>query len=175
MKINNLSLLQKKHVRHIAILSGLVVLLFVLGIQVALATQTPVVCDTPFAKYGCSRVEYTASGGGWEIQNRKWQGAIDGGADQWQAYWTKDWEYVNGSWVFREKFGPSSWRTNVTMSQWYQWANDNRPRITNTLVWHKFRYQECAPDCYYWCSQIHEHRLWNNTSIELSNPANCSP
>ncbi|NJN92700.1 MAG: hypothetical protein HC875_00750 [Anaerolineales bacterium] len=173
MKLNYLELTTTKIPKYLVILSLLILLFVVVGIQIVLANQTPKRCDEPERKYGCFLVEYTASGNGWEVQNRKWQGAIDGGAKRWQAYWTKDWEYVNNSWVFREKFGPSSWRTNISMSGLFQWSNDNRIRIRNTLIWHKFRYEECAPDCYFWCSRIHEHHLWDNTSLVLNQPANC--
>ena len=176
MKQNHLNLWKPKYRKRLVMLS-LIVLLFVVGVQVALATKTPKRCDEPEKKYGCSIVEYRDNGqGGWEIQNRQWQGAVNGGARQWQAFWTKDWEWNGSSWVFREKFGPSAWYDNIQMGTWRQWANDNRNRVRFTLVWHKFKYQDCTVNpCATWCSLIQEHSIWTNTSKNLAGPANCSP
>ena len=83
-------------------------------------------------------------------------------------YWIKDFESVNGSWVWRETWGQSGWRTDATLSPWFNWANDNRTRSSLTTVQFKHRYYESTPtSAYYWCSSIYEHYLWNNTSAEI--------
>lgn len=145
-----------------------VALALVMGAQAVFANETPIVCDF-FAKYGCSYVVYNANNGGWLITGRRWRGGIDGGAKEWQIYWIKDWELVNGTWQFREKWGEGSWHTNVELGPWYQWANDDRARINETAVQFKFRYHEWTPEqgWYYWCSERQEHYLWNGTSARV--------
>lgn len=146
-----------------------IMLALTVDVRSVLALATPVRCDSPFSKYGCTQVIYTISGGQAQITDRNWQGAIDGGAKQWQMYWIKDFEYVNNAWVWRETWGQSGWRTDVNMSPWFNWANDNRTRGTSSVtVQFKHRYQETANgSTYYWCSSIYEHYLWNNTSAEV--------
>jgi hypothetical protein len=157
--------------RIIFIVGGCILLLLTTIIAV-LATTTPQLCD-PSSKYYCSKVVYTDQGNNVLITDRNWRGAIDGGADYWQVWYVKDWEWVSGAWQWRESWGPSSWRTNVTLSSWDSYSAD-RTRIKNSCVTMKFRFQECAPDCYYWCSGRHEHYLFDNHSNEVL-PANCNP
>ena len=147
-------------------------LLFVI-FSIASATTTPTLCDTPFIKYHCSKVTYTQQGSNVLITDRNFKGAIDGGAQRWQIYYTKDWERISGNWVFRENWGPGSWRTDVTFSPWFGWPNDNRTRINDSAVTFKFRFQECIPGCYYWCSPLEQHNMLTNNSFDVF-PATCN-
>ena len=73
------------------LLAGILFLMFVVG--VAFATTTPQRCD-PALKYYCSKVTYTDQRNNVLITARAFRGAIDGGADKWQNWYTKDWERV---------------------------------------------------------------------------------
>ncbi len=125
---------------------------------------TPTQCDSN-AKYDCSKVQYVPNPNKREILGRMYAGGIDGGADQWQLYWAKDWESVGGTWYMREKFPEGPWFTNIPLSSYYS-HGPWRTRIVNAAVQMKFRYYECisGQPCYYWCSPNHEHYLSNGTS-----------
>ncbi len=145
-----------------------VLLLFVF-FSIVSATTTPTLCDaTP--KYNCSKVTYTQQGSNVLITARNFKGAIDGGADRWQIYRTKDWERINGSWVFREEWGPGSWRTDVSFSPWFGWSNDDRTRINDSSVTFRFRFQEQGA---YWCSELEQHNMLTNNSFHVL-PAVCN-
>lgn len=155
------------------VLSLLLISLWGFTMPNVFATLTPTRCDSPFSKYGCTRVNWTDIGNNQvTINDRQWQGAIDGGAKKWQSFYIRDWQWVNGSMQLVESWGESGWRNDVLLSPWFSWSNDNRTRIRDTYVQFTFRYEETTDHTYKWCSPKYEHSLLNNTSIEVF-PAVC--
>jgi len=145
-------------------------LLLLTVVQAVSATTTPQVCDY-YVKYYCTKVTYTSDPGGWKITDRFYRGGIDGGADIWQTYWTKDMEKINGVWGVSETWGQGSWYGNVALSSWYTRGAD-RVRVNYSMVQFRIRFQECiGMDCWYWCSGYLQHQLWNNLSDEFGTAA----
>lgn len=128
---------------------------------VAYANTTTTICDqnSP-AKYWCSRVQYTSRTGGWTITDREYKGAIDGGAQKWQLYWVKDWQWNGSSWDYLGGWGSQPWHTNVNFDGWWTISTD-RDVSTQSAVTGQHHYQEYTPDAgwYYWCSEKWEHYL----------------
>lgn len=138
----------------------------VLGSKVALATDTPEVCPSSFsAKYGCTKVSYSPTASNATIYVRWFKGSTGaGGATEWRINWAKDWEIPNGSVVFKEIFGPGSWRTDSFYSPYFG-IGPTRTRIRNSVVTFQFKYHTAdASGNFYWCSWIHQHYMQANAS-----------
>lgn len=158
--------------KHLVRLSGvsLMIIMITLGNKTAFATDTPEVCPPSFsAKYGCTKVSYTATASNATISVRWFKGSTGaGGATEWRINWAKDWEFPSGSAVFKEIFGPGSWRTDWTYSPYFG-IGPTRTRIRNSAVTFQFRYHtNDASGNFYWCSWIHQHYMQNNTSNVIS-------
>lgn len=142
----------------VSILVAMIAISFLLSSSVALANNTPSVCDSE-VKYYCSYVNYDANVlGGWNINHRYYKGGRDGGAQRWQLYYARDWYWGGSEWVLQTDWGQSGWNTNIPL--------DGSCYGSVTM---RTRYYECTDHCYYWCSNIMEHDLWLGSSLQFGN------
>jgi hypothetical protein len=125
----------------LSLLGAIILICLVAAPQVALATDTPVVCDSA-AKYHCTSVSYTNHGSYVSVAGRYFQGARDGGADRWQRYWVQDWSQSSGDWYTTSTWGEGPWYTNVSMGSWYGVTGGTISQPA--LVKIRLRYQEGA-------------------------------
>lgn len=158
---------QSAKLRGIQTIAASVVSLVFLSQPISIfAATTPEACPPSFSsKYGCTKVTYSSSSGNANITDRWFKGSTgSGGAVKWRINWAKDWEFPSGSAVFKEIWGPGSWRTDSIYSPYFT-IGSARTRIANSAVTFQFRYHtNDASGNFYWCSWIHQHYMINNTS-----------
>lgn len=144
----------------------------------ASGATTAELCDQPFAKYYCSKVDYVSDPspqGDWVIATRWVRGGVDGGADRWHVNMVNDWEWINNQWNLTWNcWDCTNWETNVPLGPW-QSVGPSRNVVWGTAVQFQTEYIEFTPPGEpnnVWCSGVMEHYLWNGTSFETS-PAVC--
>lgn len=125
----------------------------------ASAETTTQQCDlTP--KYYCTFI-YFEKGYNVTVSDRYWQGAIDGGADEWRLDYAIDyWWNSSGSYWQRgyDGTGPSGWRYNVYFDGWT--CGNCIDAVYNTSaarVDMLIRFTECTSSCYPWYSNVMSH------------------
>jgi len=129
-----------------------------LGVSPVGATQSPVKCDaTP--KYHCSWIYYHI-GGDYTVDDRQWQGAIDGGAWRWRLNYANDYSWNGSSWVYAGGFGATGWQSNVQLSGSTVWAGGSPRALSGGgLVEMQHGFEECAGSCYSWADAPDYHYL----------------
>lgn len=157
-----------KHLRLlIPIVSACLVLLT--GAGLAFADTTPDTCDiTP--KYYCAHIDYSNDGVTASSITRWYEGAIDGGAKGYYRYWAADWTWNGSSWSQVASYGSDyngAWYTDANLGNWKSITGGTIAQSASmTLRMVYWETQSASPGYYYWCSQIEEHHMYDNTSTQ---------
>lgn len=129
----------------------------------ASAATTPDTCDAD-VKYYCVHIDYDPGSGVATVYNRWYEGAVDGGARQWQRLWATDYHGNGSYWETVRSWGEGNWYNDVYMGHWEALGGGTIAQPAIVMV--RLRYQEYAGGSWYYrCSQQNEHRLFDNTSI----------
>jgi len=119
--------------------------------------------DVP--KYYCTWIRYVQSDAThWELRKRLYKGGIDGGAEQWQLWFAKDWYWNGSQWVWLATWPMSSWFTNVDLAGSKQNSGNIVTVPYDSVVTMRTRYHEYTDHWYYWCSLTTQHNLSVRTS-----------
>ena len=122
------------------------------------ATQSPDQCDTSGPKYWCTHIIYDISGSTYTAHERDWEGARDGGAQQWHLLFAKDYYECGGCWALQRNYGASSWLTNTYLGTWWCYCDDDA--LSNGgMVAMQLEYYECDSTCHTWTSDLMYHYL----------------
>jgi hypothetical protein len=159
----------RHRLRGLAIATAVFSLLFTYP-AVAFAASTPDTCDS-VPKYYCVHADYDPGAGTATIYNRWYEGAVDGGAKEWQRHWVADFSWTGSYWATIRSWNIGNWYRDVCLchpnGHWESLRGGTIPQPATVMV--RLRYHETVPSHHFWCSPHLEHHLYDSTSIQWGN------